>query len=126
MSKSGLTAELLKAMKQELLGKKAALTKSVARELEEVSGEEGHHLADMADPGGDANDEDRNFRLLEMSGAELEQVEAALALIEEGTYGNCESCEAPIGIERLKALPFATKCITCKRAEESSETDGLR
>lgn len=126
MSKSGLTAELLKAMKQELLEKKAALTRSVARELEEVSNEDGHHLADMADPGGDANDEDRNFRLLEMSGAELEQVEAALELIEDGTYGSCESCQEPISVERLKALPFATKCIGCKRAEESSESDGLR
>jgi DnaK suppressor protein len=125
MSKSELNAELLEAMKEELLQKKAALTRSVTRELEEVSQREGHHLADMADAGGDANEEDRNFRLLEMSGAELEQVEAALEGIETGTYGTCSACQEAIGIERLKALPFATKCINCKRAEESGESDGL-
>ncbi|RMG17568.1 MAG: TraR/DksA family transcriptional regulator [Planctomycetota bacterium] len=119
---SKLSPELLQAMKQELIRKRDDLTRSVTRELDDMSNNEAHHLADLADAGGDANDEDRSFRLLEISGAELEQVEAALEKIEKGTYGICESCEKPIGLDRLKALPFATMCISCKRAEESSES----
>ncbi len=45
--------------------------------------------------------------------AELETVDAALAKIEAGTYGNCEECGKPIGAERLDALPWAITCINC-------------
>ena len=48
----------------------------------------------------------------------LEAIDAALARIEAGTYGECERCGRPIDQERLEALPYATKCIECKRLEE--------
>jgi RNA polymerase-binding protein DksA len=49
----------------------------------------------------------------------LGEIDAALARIEEGTYGLCTSCGKPIGRERLEALPYATLCIDDKRALES-------
>ncbi len=45
--------------------------------------------------------------------AELGTVDAALAKIEEGTYGNCEICGEAIGDARLEALPWAISCINC-------------
>jgi DnaK suppressor protein len=45
----------------------------------------------------------------------LRDVERALAKIEAGTYGTCESCGKPIGLERLEALPWAVLCIECKQ-----------
>lgn len=48
----------------------------------------------------------------------LAEIEAALARIEEGVYGVCVACGGPINGERLEALPWATKCIGCKRVEE--------
>ena len=45
--------------------------------------------------------------------AELETVDAALAKIDEGTYGNCEICGQPISQARLEALPWAISCIEC-------------
>ena len=125
MSHSELTVELLESMKQELLAKRAGLRKKVRGELEQMSNKEGHHLADMADQGADANDEERTFGLLQIGTAELEQVEQALDLIDEGTYGTCSECKKLIGVERLQARPFSTKCIDCKRQEESGESDGL-
>jgi len=35
----------------------------------------------------------------------------ALARWESGTYGRCESCDAPIGKQRLLARPATTRCI---------------
>jgi RNA polymerase-binding protein DksA len=48
----------------------------------------------------------------------LASIDAALKRVEVGTYGICERCGRPIGDERLEALPYATKCIECKRLEE--------
>lgn len=44
----------------------------------------------------------------------LEDVQAALARIEKGTYGKCDMCGNDIGAERLEAIPAARLCITCK------------
>jgi DnaK suppressor protein len=48
----------------------------------------------------------------------LEEIEAALRRIDDGTFGTCEVCGAPIGEERLSAIPYATLCIDDKRARE--------
>ena len=48
----------------------------------------------------------------------LEQIEHALARIESGTYGVCESCGKPIGKARLQAFPRATLCVACKQRQE--------
>ena len=44
-------------------------------------------------------------RLRERERGLLTKVEAALAKIEEGIYGQCENCEEEIGIKRLEARP---------------------
>jgi RNA polymerase-binding transcription factor DksA len=41
----------------------------------------------------------------------LEEVDAALKRLEEGTYGICEVCGKPIGAARLEAMPAARLCI---------------
>ena len=48
----------------------------------------------------------------------LAQIDRALARIDDGTYGVCESCGNPIGKMRLMAFPRATLCLTCKQREE--------
>ncbi len=45
----------------------------------------------------------------------LREVERALAKMERGTYGLCERCGDPIGLDRLEAIPWARLCITCKQ-----------
>lgn len=42
---------------------------------------------------------------------EIAQVRAALARIENGTYGKCAVCGEPISHARLQARPIATRCI---------------
>lgn len=48
----------------------------------------------------------------------LDQTEHALARIDAGTYGECESCGKPIGKARLQAFPRATLCVECKQRQE--------
>ena len=42
---------------------------------------------------------------------DLDDVEAALRRLEEGTYGQCEACGGPIDEGRLAALPAARYCV---------------
>ena len=43
----------------------------------------------------------------------LNDVEAALTKIDEGTYGTCEGCGQPINPARLEAKPAAKLCMEC-------------
>ena len=45
--------------------------------------------------------------------ATLADVNRALAKLEAGTYGSCDSCGADIPRERLEILPWAVVCVAC-------------
>jgi len=49
---------------------------------------------------------------------ELQSIDEALARIEHGTYGVCESCGKRIPPARLQAVPHATQCLECKMQME--------
>ncbi len=51
--------------------------------------------------------------LVAQARAHLAEVDAALARVEDGRYGVCETCGAPIAPARLEARPVARTCITC-------------
>jgi RNA polymerase-binding transcription factor DksA len=44
---------------------------------------------------------------------ELAEIDAALLRIEEGSYGRCQNCGGPMGLQRLRALPEARYCVAC-------------
>jgi DnaK suppressor protein len=49
---------------------------------------------------------------------ELQDIEAALARIGDGSYGNCIDCGGEIGRARLKAYPTAERCLPCQEKNE--------
>ncbi|MEK6719751.1 MAG: TraR/DksA C4-type zinc finger protein [Chloroflexota bacterium] len=57
----------------------------------------------------------RDLALRDRATQHLELVDAALARLDEGTFGLCETCRRPIAAERLEALPWAAQCINCAR-----------
>ena len=54
---------------------------------------------------------------------EIDEVDAALHRIGAGRYGTCTSCESPIAIARLRALPATPFCIHCARRPDDSTAD---
>ncbi len=44
------------------------------------------------------------------------EVRRALTKLDEGTYGVCDTCAAPIAEPRLEARPWATRCLSCSAA----------
>ena len=51
--------------------------------------------------------------LLREARHQLEAVDAALARVDEGTYGRCTTCGRAISSERLEALPATPVCLNC-------------
>ena len=87
---------------------------SIVDETEELSFQD-NHLGDVATV---TFDREMASTLEEASTHLLGEIDAALARIEDGTFGTCRSCGQPIAVERLEALPWATLCIDCKRKQE--------
>ncbi len=52
---------------------------------------------------------------------ELAEIDAALLRIQEGSYGSCQSCGGPLGLQRLRALPEARYCVACSGTVPSLE-----
>jgi len=73
---------------------------------------------DAADIAQDASENELTIQLAEVESRELFQINMALDKINNGTFGLCEICGENISSARLKALPFAAKCIRCQEEEE--------
>ena len=73
---------------------------------------------DEADVGNANFEREHEISLARKSAEVLEQNEKALARIDDGTYGVCESCGGAIGKLRLQAFPRATLCLSCKQKQE--------
>ena len=81
----------------------------------EVSGQE---VGDEADQAASSLEKEMLFELNDNERAMLDQIEGALRKLDKGNYGLCESCQKPIGRQRIKALPFARYCIACQGSSE--------
>jgi RNA polymerase-binding transcription factor DksA len=43
----------------------------------------------------------------------IEDIDSALARMDSGAYGVCETCGVPLPYERLEAIPYARLCVAC-------------
>ena len=90
---------------------------SIEDELGEVSaGGTDNHLADTASA---TYDRELDEGLEEGAQQTLDDIDAALRRIDEGSYGTCEVCGEPIGAERLSAIPWARLCIDDQRKQNA-------
>ncbi|MDR2639330.1 MAG: RNA polymerase-binding protein DksA [Helicobacteraceae bacterium] len=58
----------------------------------------------------------------EQQARELREIERALAKVGQKTFGICEMCGEPIGLERMLVKPHARYCIVCREAYEKNAT----
>ena len=72
-----------------------------------------------ADGGSMAFELEKELTLDENTKHLLNQIEHALVLIKKKRYGDCETCDEPIPVARLEALPYSTYCKDCAVLIES-------
>lgn len=73
---------------------------------------------DQADQGAKTFEREQEITLTNNARSMLIQNLHALERLEDGTYGQCESCGNAIGKLRLQAYPRATLCVPCKTQQE--------
>ncbi|MFC4059898.1 TraR/DksA family transcriptional regulator [Planomonospora corallina] len=114
------TEEELEEVRQRLTAEIEELTAEIARAESEIAAGDVTDGAgdDQADAGARTYAREREIALTLNSRDLVAQNERAIARIDAGTYGECESCHQPIGKERLQAFPRATLCVACKQKEE--------
>lgn len=91
------------------------------RRGEHREGEEELLGAREADPGDAAAAEELAIpldSLNESEKAQVGEVDAALARVDDGSYGRCARCEETIGARRLEAVPWARRCFPCESEHE--------
>ncbi len=59
-------------------------------------------------------EQQRDLALRDRAEQQLELVDAAIARLEDGSFGTCLRCGEPIPPARLEALPWAAHCIGCQ------------
>ncbi len=106
-SRDGFRSELLQK-KEELTARLERITVNLRRGYEADSKERAKQLED-----GEVVD-----ALGNKARAELKKITAALARMESGEFGICIDCGLPIDDGRIKAYPYALKCINCATMDE--------
>lgn len=115
-----MTPELLTRLREQLTDERD----SVIAELQEYGAdpysERVDHIAGIDDNFADlaAATAERSEKLafIENARERLGHVDAALAKMDEGTYGICEVCGAEIPAARLEARPLSVRCVQCASA----------
>ncbi len=116
----------LKKYEQLLLDKRRQLLEEmgvigethIGTSIKDATGELSSYSYHMADQGTDTMDREMAFMFASKQGRLIYHIDEALRRIQDGTYGQCQSCGKPISQARLEAVPHARLCIECKSAEE--------
>lgn len=117
-----MTAQQTNLYRQQLLALRATL-------LEQINGQRGgvvsraqaaaDHFERREDSSAQvATERELEFAVGEREVDELVTLDAALARIEAGTYGECTDCGVSIPAPRLQASPAVTRCIPCQEKVE--------
>jgi DnaK suppressor protein len=109
-------------LRNQLAAEVAALRADIERAETDIASRLGDAVSDagddQADQGAKTFEREHELALTHNARELLAQNERAIARIEAGTYGTCESCGEAIGKARLQAFPRATLCVSCKQREE--------
>ena len=91
------------------------------RETLHVLHEDSAQHADIADRATSETDRALELRARDRQRKLIAKIDAALARIEDGTYGYCEETGEPIGLRRLEARPIATLSLEAQERHERRE-----
>jgi len=102
--------------RQLLVTRRAQLQGDVNDLEREAFSDETQHVSSnhLADSSFEQYEQEFNLSMIENETEELKEIARALEKIDQGTFGECESCGIDISIERLQAMPYTRICIHCR------------
>ena len=114
------------AIKQRLLAERAQLTRDlqikehqVAEDGDDLDAERGGLGNHMADDANQTSEQETMLTLETNIRRRLDEVNGALARVDNGTYGFCTNCGKPISPARLEARPSSALCIDDQQKQDA-------
>jgi DnaK suppressor protein len=105
-----MTVAAISEIKSQLEQRQAELLHRLERVKKDVTAGHSHDWSEQAQ-------ERQNDEVIQAIGnesrEELKKVGLALERIASGEYDTCSECGGDISVERLKAVPYTSRCIDC-------------
>lgn len=122
-----MRADELNALKNDLLRRRGTILETARRAQGELEALRGSERNPEFEEEAQREHEQYTLSLLgEVQRRQVAQIDLALARIEDGKYGLCNDCGAPIEPKRLEAVPFALLCAECATRHEGERGTGSR
>jgi len=106
--------------RKKLLAWKDDILREAKETLQNLQDENQNH-PDIADRASSETDRAIELRARDRQRKLIAKIDAALARIEDGTYGFCEETGDPISLKRLEARPIATLSLEAQERHERRE-----
>jgi DnaK suppressor protein len=106
--------------RERLLAWREDILKEAKETLQHLQDENQNH-PDIADRASSETDRAIELRARDRQRKVINKIDAALARIEDGTYGYCEETGEPIALKRLEARPIATLSVEAQERHERRE-----
>ena len=110
--------------RERLLQERAQLLQRIAQErgglVSRADMAAEHDVRDFESRAQALSERNDEFAMNEHETAELGAIEAALARLDAGHYGQCQDCGVTIPEARLAAYPMALRCVGCQTAAEKT------
>jgi RNA polymerase-binding transcription factor len=103
-----------------LLAWKEDILKEARDTLQHLQDENQNH-PDIADRASSETDRAIELRARDRQRKLIAKIDAAIARIDDGTYGYCEETGEPISLKRLEARPIATLSVEAQERHERRE-----
>lgn len=125
MAAKELTSKKLEKYEEILILEKGQAQKIITgideiqkRGSKDRAGDLSSYSVHQADMGTDTDEAEKRVYLLNKELEKLKKINLALKRIYDKSYGVCQICGDLIPENRLKIVPYARYCITCKSKEE--------
>jgi DnaK suppressor protein len=116
-TKTSKTPKVWQAYRKHLLSMRDDLLRTVQRKKEKDMPEQ--EVGDEADAALSSMERELVFELSDNERTMIDAIDAAVRKLDQGSFGQCESCGKRIAQPRLKAMPYARYCVHCQTRFES-------
>jgi DnaK suppressor protein len=127
MSSSAKAAKVTKKetekYRRALVEKKDSLSQEMLKNKDAGQENSEENTQDIADKASSSYTKEFLFSLSDSERLLVQQIEQALARIDDGNYGLCTNCGNPIPEKRLDAVPWTPYCVDCMELSEKGLLD---
>lgn len=116
----------IRRLRERLLARREELYQQWASAAEARRYADDGAAADLADMAVHDGEQAAAGQVAEAASDAMAQVERALEKLDEGSYGTCDGCGARIPLRRLRAIPWATRCVACQGQHERERGESER